>query len=111
MITVEIQKNLEDIIKGFTVIGHSNYGEHGSDIVCSAVSALTQTALIGLENIAKINIKYIIKDGFLSCDIPQIIDRDKMLKTCAILDTMVLGLVNIEKNYSGYIEVVIKEEV
>lgn len=111
MIAVEIKKNEQGFINGFTVSGHSNYGEHGSDIVCSAVSALTQTALLGLKNIANIKVLYSIKDGFLSCDIPEIKDGDKMLKSCAILDTMVLGLMNIEKNYSPFITIAILEEV
>lgn len=111
MIAVEIKKNEQGFIKGFTVSGHSDYGEHGSDIVCSAVSALTQTALLGLKNIANIKVLYSIKDGFLSCDIPEIKDRDEMLKSCAILDTMVLGLMNIKKNYSPFITIAILEEV
>ena len=32
--------------------GHAEYGKHGSDIVCSAVSAIFQTAQIGLAQIA-----------------------------------------------------------
>lgn len=111
MITVEIRKNVLGFTKGFTVKGHSDYGEHGSDIVCSAVSALTQTALLGLKNIVNAEVLYNIKDGFLSCDIPEIKDRDKMLKACAILDTMALGLMNIEKNYSPFVTIAILEEV
>lgn len=110
MIAVEIKKNEQGFINGFTVSGHSGYGKHGSDIVCSAVSALTQTALLGLIDI-NIKVLYNIKDGFLSCDIPKIEDGDKMLKSCAILDTMVLGLKNIEKNYSSFVTIAILEEV
>lgn len=29
--------------------GHSGYGEHGQDIVCAAVSALTQTLALALQ--------------------------------------------------------------
>ena len=37
------------MITGYKVSGHAGYSEEGSDIVCSAVSALTQAPLLGLE--------------------------------------------------------------
>lgn len=33
--------------------GHAEYAEHGKDIVCAAVSAILQTAQLGLSEIAK----------------------------------------------------------
>lgn len=38
---------------GFTVQGHADAGDYGEDIVCSAVSALCQTAYLGIEEVAK----------------------------------------------------------
>lgn len=111
MINVEILKNVDGFVRKFIVNGHSDYAVYGSDIVCSAVSALTQTAVMGLQDIAGISVNYSIEEGFLNCEIPIIHERDKLLKTNAILDTMILGLTNIEKNYSSYIYIVIKEEV
>jgi uncharacterized protein YsxB (DUF464 family) len=35
------------MITGYKVSGHAGYSEEGSDIVCSAVSALTQAPLLG----------------------------------------------------------------
>ena len=36
---------------GFTSTGHANHGEAGNDIVCSAISALTQTCCLGLVEV------------------------------------------------------------
>lgn len=33
-----------------TVKGHSGYADHGNDIVCAGVSALTQAAILGLRH-------------------------------------------------------------
>lgn len=33
--------------------GHANYAPHGQDIVCASVSAILQTAVLGLEAIAE----------------------------------------------------------
>ncbi len=48
MTTVEVFHK-GDCIVGFKAHGHSGYGEEGEDIVCAAVSAITQTALLGLQ--------------------------------------------------------------
>ncbi len=110
MIKIEIIKN-KGFVKRFTVEGHSGYDIHGNDIVCSAVSVLTQTVLIGLQEVADIEIIYMIKDGHLECEIPIVNEKEKVIKANAILETMVLGLSNIKKNYSSFIQMVIKEEV
>jgi len=111
MITVNIKMSTDDKVVGLEVTGHADYSEYGSDIVCSAVSALTQTALLGLINIAKLDIEYCIDEGLLSFSIPHIEDRDARIKAWAILDTMVMGLKNISENYSPYIRIVVKREV
>ena len=36
---------------GFNSTGHANCGEAGEDIVCSAISALTQTCYLGLVQV------------------------------------------------------------
>ncbi|MCF7934829.1 MAG: ribosomal-processing cysteine protease Prp [Synergistales bacterium] len=35
--------------------GHAGYGTHGTDIVCSAVSALMQCLLVGLDDVAGVS--------------------------------------------------------
>lgn len=39
------------VLCGYTVEGHADWGEHGSDIVCAAVSAIAQTTLFGLQEV------------------------------------------------------------
>ena len=111
MIKVKIVKGSLGHVTEFTVEGHSGYSIHGEDIVCSAVSVLAQTALIGLQDVVGIEATYEIKDGYLKCQMPFVKEKEKMIKANAILDTMVLGLNNIKKNYSSFIQMDIKEEV
>ena len=40
-------KDKQGMIVGYKVSGHAGYSEEGSDIICSAVSALTQAPLLG----------------------------------------------------------------
>lgn len=47
---IDIRADLADGHMTLTVDGHANHAEDGA--VCAAVSAVTQTALLGLEQIA-----------------------------------------------------------
>jgi uncharacterized protein YsxB (DUF464 family) len=49
MIKIKIVRNSDQAMIGFSVTGHANTGPHGQDIVCAGVSALTQTAVLGLD--------------------------------------------------------------
>ena len=44
----------EKILVGIESKGHSGYSERGSDIICSAVSVLMQSLILGLSEIAKL---------------------------------------------------------
>jgi uncharacterized protein YsxB (DUF464 family) len=87
---------------GFTAKGHADYGAHGYDIVCSAISAITQTALQGL--ITYCDAIYDMYEGSLSVHIAR-----PSYASQVILKTMVMGLKEIEKEYPNHMRV--KEEI
>lgn len=86
MIKIVICKKA-DQIRSFSVKGHSMYDDYGHDIVCAGVSAIAQSALLGLEHVARIKIISEIKEGFLSVDTTNTNE-----KAMAILDTMEISL-------------------
>lgn len=51
MIKIYVSKKEGDV--SIDVVGHAEYDEYGKDIVCAGVSAIVQTALLGLEAIAQ----------------------------------------------------------
>lgn len=110
MIKVIIKRTAYGDIKAFKVTGHANYGKHGHDVVCSAVSVLTQTAVIGLDLVAKAKFDYKISEGYLWCDILDSETETQKIKSSAILETMYEGLKNIKEGYGKYITIV-EEEV
>lgn len=110
MINIEIFRK-DNTIKSFKVSGHAGYKRHGEDIVCSAVSVLTQTALIGLDKVAKAAFEYEIEDGYLWCKIDNIQSDTQMIMSNAILETMYEGLKDLESSYRKYIRLLEKEEV
>ncbi|MFW5780245.1 MAG: ribosomal-processing cysteine protease Prp [Bacillota bacterium] len=83
--------------------GHSGYGQRGKDIVCSAVSAVIQTALIGLMDVSKNKVLFERKDGYLrfSCPTPQ--NKEEETRQQAILRTMYLGLKDLQSGYNAFI--------
>ena len=93
MIKVEIFKNGEGKISGYEVTGHSGTAARGEDIVCAGVSALAQTALLGIGKHLHRETDYEVASGKLSMKLKGAPDD----LTEAVLQSMLLGLREIEK--------------
>ena len=82
---------------GFHTLGHAEYAEYGEDIVCSAVSALTITAVNSIEAFT---------DSSFSTECEQELGRmdyhlDSPVSSEAdlLIRAMLLGLEGIQKEY------------
>lgn len=102
MTDITIVKKQDSITK-VTCIGHTGYAAEGEDIVCAGISTLTQTALLGLLQVAQINVKYKSKDAFLEFELPQDLSYDERHDADVILDTMLCGISDFLSEYSDYI--------
>ena len=71
MITVDLFKNEQGLITGYKVSGHAGFAAAGEDIVCGAVSVLTQTPILGLEQHLKCQPSYHVdeEDGILEVNL------------------------------------------
>ncbi|MGI6189058.1 MAG: ribosomal-processing cysteine protease Prp [Clostridiales bacterium] len=105
MIRAVIYRDPLENIVGFEVSGHSGYSERGKDIVCAAVSAIVQTAVIGLTEVLGIKVDYRQKAGEARCIIPEELSGGQIEKINIILKTMLHGLMSIQEGYSDYIRV------
>ncbi len=99
MITVRIRYT-DGRISSYEVSGHAEYAKHGKDIVCAGVSSLTLSAALGLRDVLNKNGTYRSKEGHLFVEISETDDR-----TEAILQTMRLGLSEMQKQYSELITI------
>ncbi len=90
--------------------GHTNYGEKGEDIVCSALSSVVQTAVLGLMSVAKvdINLKRDVNRGYLQFKVPNGLNKTEQIKCDAILDTMLCGISDLYEGFSDFIELEVK---
>ncbi|NLT18408.1 MAG: hypothetical protein BWX72_00754 [Firmicutes bacterium ADurb.Bin080] len=68
MISVKLKKSPDNkyIV---TVLGHSGYAKAGRDIVCAAVSAITQGAVVGLRKVLNESVTVKSSEGYLSFEV------------------------------------------
>ena len=95
-------------VVGFKISGHAGYGKEGKDIVCSAVSAIAFTALGTIDELIG-KPEYTEKNGELSYFLFKPKDEELLEKAYIILETIRVGLIQIQESYSKYIKVDIKE--
>ncbi len=110
MIIVSVQRDRDGCIKGFSVSGHANYEERGRDIVCAGVSAIVQTAILGLQEFLGIDLAGSQREGLVVCSLPPLAPVLRG-QADAILETMLLGLTAIASSYAGYVQVEDPKEV
>lgn len=109
MTEVKIFRKNGSII-GYRANGHSGYSEHGSDIVCAALSTALQLPLISLQEILKVNPKFKInEDGFLEVDLRNL-DKKILKELNLSLETMFLFIKELKLQYPKNIKLVEKEE-
>jgi len=105
MITIKIQKN-EEQYSGFISEGHAGYAMEGYDIICAAVSALTVNAINSIEQFTKDRFTVKQKDGLIELILEDNISKE----TTLLLDSMILGLKEIQNQYGNeYIKLIFKE--
>jgi uncharacterized protein YsxB (DUF464 family) len=105
MIKILILRDDLGNIRRLKVSGHSGYDEIGRDIICSAVSAIVQTTVIGLSNVVGIKPLYHQESGLADLRIPDGLSQEKIDEANIVLETGLLGLKSIEAGYSEYVDI------
>ncbi|KUO51551.1 MAG: hypothetical protein APF76_12910 [Desulfitibacter sp. BRH_c19] len=108
MVIVKIifkDKDNKEIV-GFQIEGHAHFSQKGQDIVCSAVSVLAQTTIIGLgKYLCESSFNYSIKDGYLDCKLQNKLTSDENKAAQILLTTMYLGIQSIEESYASHVRI------
>lgn len=74
MIEIRIKSKNENIMS-FRINNHALIGREAIlagdayDMVCNSVSVLSQSVVIGLDEVLKLNVNYEIRDGYLALDL------------------------------------------
>ncbi len=88
----------DDKYFGFETEGHAGYARAGKDIVCAAVSVLTQNFVNSVEELLKtdVSVELDSKSGYMDIRISDYDKDDVQL----LFKSLVLGLEEISKEYS-----------
>ena len=103
MVRVEVYRGPGGAIEGFRARGHAGFDVSGRDIVCAAASAVVQTAVLGLDRYVGPGLGVEREPGRLDCRLPEGGAADPAVQ--GILETMVLGLKAIERQYPDHLRV------
>ncbi len=106
MIKIQV-KIVKSVIKYVHITGHGG-GIKGKDIICASVSAIAHTALAGLIFYGKDSITWKKSVGNLTIELKEGINKSNEKSLHVILNTMLLGLKGIEKEYPDRIKIEIK---
>ena len=95
MIKITVIKKAEQY-QGFVISGHAGYAkDDADDIICAAVSVLAVNTANSLEALAHVPVQAEKEDGYLSCQFGDGLNSEGKL----LMDSMILGMQSICKNY------------
>lgn len=105
MIKITVYRN-EKGYTGFRSVGHAGYADAGFDIICASVSVLTVNTINSIETFTSDTFHVKQKDGYIECRFNDELSDKSVL----LMDSMILGLQDIEQSYgNAYIRLIFKE--
>lgn len=111
MVRVTFWQGIGGRLAGLTVYGHAGFAPRGQDIICAAVSALAQTAVLGLEKQLQVVPEVHIEDGKLECFLPGDINAVDLERAQIVLTTVAAGLEAIAEAHRGYVKIEYKNRL
>ena len=95
LIVVSVKK------EGITVDGHAGYAKTGNDIICAAVSVLSQSLIHSMEALTSDRISYRMTDGHIDIKYKNLSERGKLL-----VDSFFIAICDISNTYgTDYVKI------
>lgn len=107
MINVFIYKDRAENFISLQAYGHADFNEKGKDIVCAGTSALLETCALGIKK-QKIKSRVSCKKERLTWKIFKNNTGEKIKKANLLIDTMLLGLYEIQKKFPKNLKISIR---
>ncbi len=110
MITITVYRDRDRDIHGFGTQGHALSAPEGKDIVCAAVSAIVQTAIFGLHEVAGLTMECTMEPDTdrITRHLPEDVRRRNgkaYTQAQAILAAMVVGLASVAEAHNDYVTI------
>ena len=109
--TVTFVKRSDGALIGYQAEGHTGYAHAGADIVCAAISALTQSTLNGLKNVLKAPVMFDQDDqgAFIEARLTPEATEEQIEKAQLLLVTLLEALQAIQRDYPRNVRIIFKE--
>lgn len=105
------------IYYGFHEVGHAGYGEFGTDIVCSALSAMTMLIVNTIETVWGVDVDYRIDEKTTDITVtvkealPEYASSDeKQYAVSGLIEGYFYQLMDMLEDYSDYLDVEAEEK-
>ncbi|MGX7024127.1 ribosomal-processing cysteine protease Prp [Vagococcus hydrophili] len=105
MIEAKFTRKDADRIVSFEMSGHADFAESGSDIVCAAASVLAINVVNSIDELAGYQPIVDMDDGYLFVEILSDLSDKQIETTDILMNSLYIGLRDIEKEYESYIRV------
>lgn len=110
MIAITVYRDRERDIHGFSIQGHAQSAPEGKDIVCAAVSAIVQTAIFGLSEVAGLTMECAMDADTdrITRHLPVDLRRRNgkaYIQAQAILAAMAIGLTSVAGAHNEYVTI------
>ena len=84
---------------GFELTGHADAGAYGEDIVCAGISAITETALLGITDVLKLDAAIAQEEGHVRCELSRDMAGEDLEQAAIVFNTMIAGLTSLQQAY------------
>ena len=111
MTTIAFYKSPDGRYLGFEASGHTGYAESGADIVCAAVSSLTEATVNGLQSVIKVPVvteRDEKRASLTACLTPEC-NPEALEKAQILLVTLLEALQAVAREYPRNVRIIFKE--
>ncbi|WCN38570.1 ribosomal-processing cysteine protease Prp [Aneurinibacillus uraniidurans] len=106
MITVQVKRRADESIYEIKIRGHAGSAEHGQDLVCAAVSAISLGSVNAVEMVLSIELPAKLgKSGFLHLKVPDEYEPEVAEKVQLLLEGMIASLRAVEMSNGAYVRI------
>ena len=111
MTTVAFFRAPDKSLLGFEASGHTGFAASGEDIVCAAVSALTESTLNGLQSVVKAPLMFDRdeKSALLTACLTPDCPREALEKAQILLQTLLEAVQAISREYPRNVRIIFQE--
>lgn len=87
------------------VSGHAGSDAKGKDVVCAAVSALSQTLVLSINRLLKVEQTVKIENGLLTSTVQPVTDANEENKLKLLIESFLVGILEIQREYPERVKI------